>query len=899
MGIVQKIFYFHVPSGYAMYLGATACFVGSVGYLIKPSDTWDAFARAGAEAAVVFGAILLTTGPLWAAKAWGYYWTWDPRLTTSLLSFLVYVAYLVLRAFAGDGEGERKFSAALGILGAANLPIIHFSVKKWSGQHPQVITGNGGGLGDPRMYTALGVSFLTFTLFAAALIWARTRVGGRGEPPRTSGRRRDRSRPRRSERRMMRNDQATAPATSAVSAEQDPGGPLDDVPARRGGTEQHSGVDAPHRGVRRPVGHPHGVALLPVAPAGLARMRGSTASSRRSIAPRRKPRRSKRGRSESHGDARARALHLHPRGPDDRDRPRLHPRHALRPRPRSTASESATASSAYEHREQRRNRGSHDRLRDDRRATRPHRDRPPLRQRAHHPDREGVRPRVALPARGLRGGVEDRPREPDAPERVRRRGPQRPRLDVHHRGARVRLQRHPDEHDREHARDDADQARGLAPSRRRSTSGWLASEPIFASYATTEPGAGSDVAGHADARHEGRRAAATSSTARRRGSRTRTSPRFITIFATEDPALRHKGIGAFIVHKDAKGVKVGKHEDKLGQRASDTAVVMLEDVQVPAAQVLAPPGQGFKVAMETFNQTRPDIGAIAVGLMRRCLDECVAYAKERKTFGVPIAQHQLVQAMIAEMAIRIEATSLLVRKAAWNLDKGIRNPIVSSYAKAYGADCGDADGDRRRADLRRQRVREGVPGREADARREDSPDLRGDEPDPATRHREERPRRCDGVGRGGRACSPSRSRARSRRARAARATSCPRRTTSAVGGAAGAQRGVRLRRSAAARVRRAARAERGSARSWRADATDHLADALDACATNLAANGKLVEGTIRIDAVGRAGRRGRRVARDRRAGRRGGGERAPLRDGAAQADQLPRDRRQRGAGPRD
>ena len=141
------------------------------------------------------------------------------------------------------------------------------------------------------------------------------------------------------------------------------------------------------------------------------------------------------------------------------------------------------------------------------------------------------------------------------------------------------------------------------------------------------------------------------------------------------------------MHRDAAGLRVGRHEDKLGQRASDTASVMLEDVHVPAAQVLAPPGQGFKLAMETFNQTRPDIGAIAVGLMRRCLDECVAYAKERKTFGTPIANHQLVQAMIAEMAIRIEATSLLVRKAAWSLDQGIRNPIVSSYAKAYGADA--------------------------------------------------------------------------------------------------------------------------------------------------------------------------------------------------------------------
>jgi heme exporter protein C len=176
MGIVQKIFYFHVPSAYAMYIGATACCLGSIGYLLKPTDARDALARAGAEVAVVFGAIVLTTGPLWAAKAWGYYWTWDPRLTTSLLSVLIYVAYLVLRAFAGDGHGERRFAAALGILGAANLPIIHFSVQKWSGQHPTVITSKGGGLHHPDMKLALGLSFFAFTLFAIALLWARVRV---------------------------------------------------------------------------------------------------------------------------------------------------------------------------------------------------------------------------------------------------------------------------------------------------------------------------------------------------------------------------------------------------------------------------------------------------------------------------------------------------------------------------------------------------------------------------------------------------------------------------------------------------------------------------------------------------------------------------------------------------
>jgi acyl-CoA dehydrogenase len=214
--------------------------------------------------------------------------------------------------------------------------------------------------------------------------------------------------------------------------------------------------------------------------------------------------------------------------------------------------------------------------------------------------------------------------------------------------------------------------------------GWLAAEPVFASYATTEPAAGSDVAGiQTRATKDGNGYVLSGSKCWITNA---SLASFYTIFATEDPALRHKGIGAFIVPRDTPGLTVGRHEDKLGQRASDTAVVMLEDVKVPAENVLAKPGHGFKLAMETFNQTRPDIGAIAVGLMRRCLDECVAYAKERKSFGVPIAQHQLVQWMIAEMAIRVEATSLLVRKAAWNLDKGIRNPIVSSFAKAYGAD---------------------------------------------------------------------------------------------------------------------------------------------------------------------------------------------------------------------
>lgn len=215
--------------------------------------------------------------------------------------------------------------------------------------------------------------------------------------------------------------------------------------------------------------------------------------------------------------------------------------------------------------------------------------------------------------------------------------------------------------------------------------GMLADEPIFCAYATTEPGAGSDVAAIKTkfAKHgddyvlNGAKAWITNAN----------HARFFVIFATSDASLRHKGIAAFIVDAATPGLTPGKHEDKLGQRASDTATVSLEDVRVPKENLLAPEGKGFKLAMETFNQSRPGIAAGACGLMRRCLDECVAYAKERKTFGTEIGNHQMVQAMLADMAIRIEATQLLYRKAAWNLDHGVREPIVSSFAKAFGADA--------------------------------------------------------------------------------------------------------------------------------------------------------------------------------------------------------------------
>jgi acyl-CoA dehydrogenase len=215
--------------------------------------------------------------------------------------------------------------------------------------------------------------------------------------------------------------------------------------------------------------------------------------------------------------------------------------------------------------------------------------------------------------------------------------------------------------------------------------GRLTREPLYAAYAITEPAAGSDAAGiqcratkHGDDWVlTGQKCFITNAS----------YANWYTIFATTDPAQRHKTIMCFVVDRDSPGLSIGKKEDKMGQRASDTATVILEDVKVPKKNVVAEAGHGFKLAMQTFDRTRPDIGAGACGLMRRALDESCRYALERKTFGVPIAQHQAVQAMIAEMAIKYEATRLLVHKAAWLIDKGERNSTVASFSKAFGADA--------------------------------------------------------------------------------------------------------------------------------------------------------------------------------------------------------------------
>jgi acyl-CoA dehydrogenase len=159
-----------------------------------------------------------------------------------------------------------------------------------------------------------------------------------------------------------------------------------------------------------------------------------------------------------------------------------------------------------------------------------------------------------------------------------------------------------------------------------------------------------------------------------------------TVFATLDRSARHKGICAFIVPRDTPGLEPGKKEQKMGQRASDTRVVHFDGVRVPAEQRLGSEGEGFKIAMRTLDRSRPFIGALAVGIARRALDESLAYARERKAFGMPIGNFQAVQFMLADMAKDIEAARLLTHQSAWMVDQGLRASKHSSMAKCFATD---------------------------------------------------------------------------------------------------------------------------------------------------------------------------------------------------------------------
>ena len=213
--------------------------------------------------------------------------------------------------------------------------------------------------------------------------------------------------------------------------------------------------------------------------------------------------------------------------------------------------------------------------------------------------------------------------------------------------------------------------------------GMLTEAPIYASFCLTEPNAGSDVSG-------------MRTTAVRKGDKyvINGSKCFITnggyadwftVYAKTDKDAGHRGISAFVVEKDDT-VTVDKKEDKMGQRASNTATITFNDTEVPAENMLGEENKGFKLAMMTLDRTRPGVAAMATGIARAAFEMATDYSKERVQFGVPIAMHQAIQFLIADMATKIHLSRLATWNSAVLLDQGARNTIESSHAKRFAAD---------------------------------------------------------------------------------------------------------------------------------------------------------------------------------------------------------------------
>ena len=176
MGDIQRMFYWHVATAWNAFLAFFVVFVMSLLYLFTGSRRWDIVAASSAEIGVMFTTLVLITGPLWARPVWGIWWTWDARLTTTLILWFIYVAYLVLRAAVEGREQQARFAAVFGIIGFVDVPIVYMSIHWWRGQHPEaVITTSGINL-SPEMLVTLIFSVLTFTALYAYLLLQRIAV---------------------------------------------------------------------------------------------------------------------------------------------------------------------------------------------------------------------------------------------------------------------------------------------------------------------------------------------------------------------------------------------------------------------------------------------------------------------------------------------------------------------------------------------------------------------------------------------------------------------------------------------------------------------------------------------------------------------------------------------------
>jgi len=176
-GNVQRIFYFHVPLAWTAYLAFFVVMIAGIMYLWKRTPVWDALGRASAEVGLVLTTAMLLTGSLWARPIWGTWWSWDARLTTTLLLWFIYVGYLMLRSSVDDEQKAARYAAVIGIVGALDIPIIHQSVVWWRSLHPEsVVMASGGPAMPPSMQVALWVSLAAFTVLYAVLVTLRLRV---------------------------------------------------------------------------------------------------------------------------------------------------------------------------------------------------------------------------------------------------------------------------------------------------------------------------------------------------------------------------------------------------------------------------------------------------------------------------------------------------------------------------------------------------------------------------------------------------------------------------------------------------------------------------------------------------------------------------------------------------
>lgn len=174
MHAIQRIFYFHAPSGMVALIAFTICFVANIGYLVGRKPHWDWLAVAAAEVGVAFNTVVLITGPIWAKPAWGIWWAWDARLTSTLVLWLLYISFLLLRDLIADPDRRSMFSAIYGIFLFLDVPLVYFSIRIWRTQHPQpvILGGQGSGL-DPTMRKVFYLCWLALTGVMVILIRQR------------------------------------------------------------------------------------------------------------------------------------------------------------------------------------------------------------------------------------------------------------------------------------------------------------------------------------------------------------------------------------------------------------------------------------------------------------------------------------------------------------------------------------------------------------------------------------------------------------------------------------------------------------------------------------------------------------------------------------------------------